>query len=295
MRGLTRIALVPAVLLALATAACLDSGAPYERTLDPSDQSALSDSLHQDSTVTDSTYVPPDTTVGDSTYVPPDTTVSDSTWVPPDTTVSDSTYVPPDTTVGDSTYVPPDTTVSDSTYVPPDTTVSDSTYIPPDTTGGDSTAALALLTLLTPDPGAVIPQNDSTLGCPEHPHRGYGLQIHFSWDPPDSTSGVAFYHLFAKKDSVQYPILDGYVTGTEYLDTRCNTFVIDRNLDGWYWHVVAHDSGGTAVAASETRWFSFAPCRLANGQPCTAPAEPAPSGAEGADRSPTGMVMPPGR
>ena len=55
---------------------------------------------------------------------------------------------------------------------------------------------------------------------------------------------------------------------------RCNSFVADHNLDGWEWTVTAVDAGWNPVASSPVGLFKFAPCRLADGRSCSAPATP---------------------
>jgi len=163
--------------------------------------------------------------------------------------------------------VTPNSTASDSTDVPADTT-----QLPPDTPVG----ALRVVPLLEPDPWAWIPQNDSTLGCPAHEHRGYGLSLSFRWGTPDSVPAPAAYHLYVKLETALYPLIDIWLPDTAYAQIACNAFVIDRNLSGWYWTVEAFDSSAVLVAESEVRRFGFEPCRLASGKPCSAPATEGP-------------------
>jgi hypothetical protein len=127
-------------------------------------------------------------------------------------------------------------------------------------------------TLFAPDSGARIRQNDSTIGCPYHQFRGRGFEIRFDWSDVERPAGTAGYQLFVKKVTAQYPVFDGFVGASELVFTQCNAFVIDRNLEGWEWKVRAVDSTGAPGVWSESRPFSFAPCRHADGASCTAPA-----------------------
>jgi hypothetical protein len=164
----------------------------------------------------------------------------------------------------------PDSTAQDS-VIPPDTIIPQDTAIVVDTVTADTTNTTLPLALLAPPDGAVLPQNDSTIGCPYHPDRGYGLRIEFDWADADSTLGPVTYHLFVKKASAQYPLFNGAVPQSETTLLSCNGFVIDQNLTGWLWYARAFDPSGTVVAASDTSWFSFAPCRHPDGRTCTAP------------------------
>lgn len=128
------------------------------------------------------------------------------------------------------------------------------------------------LTLIMPIGGTEIRQNDPTISCPAHYDRGYGFQLRFAWTAHPS---AVRYRLFAMHRGAVYPILNLTVAGTEYTDRRCNSFVIDRNLDNWEWLVEALDGVGNLIESSAVGQFRFAPCRLANGRPCSAPAGPA--------------------
>lgn len=125
------------------------------------------------------------------------------------------------------------------------------------------------ISLLTPTNGAAIRQNDPTMGCAAHQYRGYGFRIRFTWTA-STHAATARYRLFARKTSAQNPFINVTVSGTEYVSTRCNTFVSDANLEGWAWTVEALDAQGDPVQSSGTGRFKFSPCRLASGQSCFA-------------------------
>jgi hypothetical protein len=174
----------------------------------------------------------------------------------------------------------PDSIAQDSVILP-DTIAPPDTIVPPDTVTADTTSTIPPLALLAPPDGAVLPQNDSTIGCPYHADRGYGFLIAFDWADADSSLGPVTYHVFVKKASVQYPLVDYTVLESETTVESCNGFVIDSNLSGWLWYARAHDPSGTVVAASDTSWFSFEPCRHPDGRMCTAPPGSSPSPAAG--------------
>lgn len=128
------------------------------------------------------------------------------------------------------------------------------------------------LALQSPRVGARIRQNDPALGCSPHPFRGSGFAIAFDWQDAAPESGVAWYHLFVKHAGSPYPWIDANTEASEDVGINCNTFVIDPNLNDWYWLVEALDSAGTVLATSDTGRFSFEPCRLDSGAACSAPA-----------------------
>ncbi|MGD2134604.1 MAG: hypothetical protein PVF27_00515 [Gemmatimonadales bacterium] len=182
--------------------------------------------------------------------------------------------------------------VVQSDSIPSDSTVTDSTAT--DTTTTDTTTVLADLTLLTPEDGARIVQNDSSTGCPAHQYRGYGFAIHFDWIDADSVPGLDGYHLFVQHRGSPYPMVNQLFVQSEFAAVYCNAFVIDRNANDWYWLVWAVDSVGMVKAVSDTNWFSFEPCILANGRRCSAPAGSGPAFGAGAWREerPTGVAFP---
>jgi hypothetical protein len=169
----------------------------------------------------------------------------------------------------DST-VHPDTTTNPGTDTTTNPRIDTTTNPGTDTTRNPGLRGIPP-TLFAPDSGARIRQNDSTIGCPYHQFRGHGFEIRFDWSDVERSGGTAGYHLFVKKVTAQYPVFDGFVGTSELVFTQCNAFVIDRNLEGWEWKVRAVDSAGAMGVWSESRSFSFAPCRHADGASCMAP------------------------
>ena len=145
-------------------------------------------------------------------------------------------------------------------------------HLPQELSTGDSTGSSGELVLLNPSEGGLVTQNDPTIACPYHQHRGYGFQIEFDWADADVALGPVIYFVHAKKETAQYPILQHMVGESELTFLSCNGFVIDRNLDGWWWYVAALDTLGNVVASSDTSHFAFLPCRHDDGRACAAPA-----------------------
>ncbi len=123
--------------------------------------------------------------------------------------------------------------------------------------------------LIEPENNAVITQNDPTIGCSSIPQRGYGFSIIFNWAGSQASTGIAGYHLYVKNTTAIYPMIDRVVAQPPYISKNCNSFVIDRNLHGWEWRVRAVDGRGSYSEWSETRGFTFAPCRIGD-TPCGA-------------------------
>jgi len=126
------------------------------------------------------------------------------------------------------------------------------------------------LALLSPADGLVVRQNDPTIGCPAHPHRGYGFELELDWADVEHPSEIEGYELRVKQRTARYAMIDRVVETSGYTFRACNGFVTDRNLDGWEWRVRVHRADG-AVGPWSVRGFSFGPCRLDDGDPCTAP------------------------
>jgi hypothetical protein len=126
--------------------------------------------------------------------------------------------------------------------------------------------------LVSPANGGRFKQNDASLGCSEHAARGYGFRVAFDWQAVD---GAAEYQIEFWHKGSQFPAVQRAVSTTEYEETRCNSFVIDSNLDHWAWRVAAigpaRDGAPPEQLWSEEREYGFEPCRLSNGQPCFAP------------------------
>jgi hypothetical protein len=133
--------------------------------------------------------------------------------------------------------------------------------------------------LLSPEDNAVFAQNDPTIGCPAHPTRGYGFRTSFDWK---DVEGASEYRIVFHQRDARFPAIERTVTSSEFAETMCNAFVADQNREHWNWQVIALASvavpgdSGTArrdtVLMSTSREYSFAPCRLANGAACYAPA-----------------------
>ena len=129
------------------------------------------------------------------------------------------------------------------------------------------------LKLLTPAKNAVLPQNQSDIGCPAHATRGYGFRLHFDWE---DVEGADHYTVYLKHTGSQYAAVDRAAGESEFAQTWCNGFVADFNLDNWTWRVAAFAPGDSTTPPdtlwSEERQYRFEPCRLADSLPCYAPA-----------------------
>ena len=122
------------------------------------------------------------------------------------------------------------------------------------------------VTLRKPAANAVIAQNDPTIGCPSDPTHGSGFRLKFGWSPT-TFRNFGHYHLVVQKGTAT-PIIDDDVRRHRLGSVNCSAFVIDSNLSGWHWQVTTFDPSGNLLETSELRSFSFAPCRLSNGQAC---------------------------
>ena len=147
---------------------------------------------------------------------------------------------------------------------------ADSATMPPEGPGGT-------VALISPTTGAQITQNDASLGCPAHATRGYGFRLAFDWD---DVTGAARYFVRLKRTGALYPAVDWSVPVSEFEGLWCNAFVTDANLTNWVWRVAAVAHGADSTAAdtlwSEERTYSFLPCRISEGVPCTAPPDTSP-------------------
>jgi len=117
-------------------------------------------------------------------------------------------------------------------------------------------------------------QNDPDIGCPFNPFSGFGFEIFFDWTDSEASSGIAGYQLFVIGPSAVFPLVDTFVTESEFTYTSCNSFVIDSNLSDWEWTVQAVGSNGEVTKieklseVSETQTFQFEPCRFNDGTGC---------------------------
>lgn len=127
----------------------------------------------------------------------------------------------------------------------------------------------AAVTLTTPVADAVITQNDPTIKCPLNPTFGYGYKIVFQWAGAKPVN-FGHYHLRVQHTG-SVPVIDQNLKRQRRRLKQCDSFVIDSNLNNWIWQVTTFDNAGNVLDVSEQRSFSFAPCRLSNGQACNAP------------------------
>jgi hypothetical protein len=125
---------------------------------------------------------------------------------------------------------------------------------------------------LSPINGATVPQNDPAIGCPSHPTRGHGWRLFLDWTDAQAENGIAAYELFVARNSVENPnpLVNVFVTESEFTRTSCNGFVRDVNVGNWVWRVRAQDTQGVLGAWSEIGVFNLEPCRLEGGSACSA-------------------------
>jgi hypothetical protein len=110
--------------------------------------------------------------------------------------------------------------------------------------------------LLTPEPGVPITQNDATTGCPFSDTHGYGFAVRFSWSP---VPGAGTYHLRLHHLGSQFPAIDMVVGVTELTVLECNAYVIDANLYDWHWTVAAVSDEGEEGPWAQEGIYEFAP------------------------------------
>lgn len=134
------------------------------------------------------------------------------------------------------------------------------------TTSNDPAPPPAEVRLVSPAQNASVPQNNPDIGCPFHQTAGYGVSITFEWSDAGPSGGT--YELFVKHPTATIPLVNARVSATRHVERSCNSFVADRNLNGWEWKVTAVDPSGRR-RESATGVFHFAPCRI-GGVPCTA-------------------------
>lgn len=110
--------------------------------------------------------------------------------------------------------------------------------------------------LLTPEPGVPIEQNDPTTGCPFSDTHGYGFAVHFTWS---AVADAASYHLRLHHLGSQFPAIDTVVSVTELTVLECNAYVIDANLYDWHWTVAAVSDDGEEGPWAQEGIYEFAP------------------------------------
>jgi len=129
-------------------------------------------------------------------------------------------------------------------------------------------------TLNEPINNQTITQNNPDIGCPFDPFFGFGSEIFFDWTDSEASSGISGYQLFVIGPGAIFPIVDTFVTESEFTFTSCNSFVIDSNLMGWEWNVQAVSNEGKLInqgklgEVSEDQTFQFEPCRFQDGTGC---------------------------
>ena len=110
--------------------------------------------------------------------------------------------------------------------------------------------------LLTPASGAIIAQNDATIGCAFSADHGYGFAIDYSWSP---VSDAAAYHLRTYHPGSPLPMLDIVVTTTAYRFLACNSYVTYANSRDWRWTVATIDAAGAEGPWASERTYQFGP------------------------------------
>jgi hypothetical protein len=134
---------------------------------------------------------------------------------------------------------------------------------------------------ISPPGPLAVRQNDPTTGCVSlGPNRGSGFKIDFAWAPvAGAVSYLACYwHGDLQDVSCSRAPFTGFAGPNAYIHTsesratvvQC-AFVADFNLSDWHWKVAARFPSSGWGAYSPTVDFTFPPCRLLDGRPCSAP------------------------
>jgi hypothetical protein len=121
---------------------------------------------------------------------------------------------------------------------------------------GNTSRPVTAPSLLTPESGVPITQNDATTGCPFSDTHGYGFAVHFTWSP---VADAATYHLRLHHLGSQFPVIDTVVSVTELTILECNAYVIDANLYDWQWTVAAVSDDGAEGPWAQEGIYEFAP------------------------------------
>ena len=121
--------------------------------------------------------------------------------------------------------------------------------------------------LISPTSGATIPQNNPSIGCPFDPVFGFGAQIVFDWADAGPSRFITGYQIESRHQGAPIPIVNRTVANSTFTYLACNSFVADGNLTDWFWRVRVLSVRGPGEW-SESRPFSFAPCRFADGRAC---------------------------
>ena len=123
--------------------------------------------------------------------------------------------------------------------------------------------------LLKPEHTETIPQNNPATGCAYDPQVGYGLRVDFDWSDAESPAGIEGYNFYVIGRRASKPIIDVFVTTSEYTWISCGGYVINPTASsGFVWSVVAEDNVGSLGPVNDEGFFVFELCYLDNGQPC---------------------------
>lgn len=129
--------------------------------------------------------------------------------------------------------------------------------------------------LLTPINHEIITQNNPNIGCPPDPDVGFGFSILFDWTDSISPNGISGYYLSARRtrghEWQKAPLIETFVTNSEFEFVQCNRFIPNYNLAGFEWFVRAEDNLGNLSSLDVYRdgfEFEFEPCTLPDGSPC---------------------------
>jgi hypothetical protein len=123
--------------------------------------------------------------------------------------------------------------------------------------------------LLKPEHTEIIPQNNPATGCAYDPQVGYGLRVDFDWSDAESPAGIEGYNFYVIGRRASKPIIDVFVTTSEYTWISCGGYVINPTASsGFVWSVEAEDNVGNLGPVNDEGFFVFELCYLDNGQPC---------------------------
>jgi WD40 repeat protein len=123
--------------------------------------------------------------------------------------------------------------------------------------------------LLSPAHTEQISQNNPATGCPYSSRAGYGLRVDFDWSDATSPVGIAGYHLRYMGRQASQPLIDTFITDSEFAFIRCDAYVNNLNASsGFVWTVQAEDNNGKLGPVNDEGSFVFKLCYLDNGNPC---------------------------
>jgi len=121
-------------------------------------------------------------------------------------------------------------------------------------------------------------QNDPTTGCPAtDPSRGTGMKIDFEWEAvPGAVAYLGCFWrggneaLACPASTPPYGIRSGFHSGETHISVVQCGFVQDFLRSDWHWKVAARSATGGWGPYSPPMTFTFSPCRLSDGRPCSA-------------------------